>query len=138
MLLDPTFPRSVRYSVKRLYESLDGINAQNPGVSSEPVRQAGWLNAQLTYMTGAEQITEREDPSLEMLLKALADISSATAAAYFQNELGRPRQTQSQLQQGFGPVANQGQSQSQRQSGGGSQGQSQGQNQGQSQRQSQK
>ena len=142
LLLDPTFPRSVRYSVKRLFESLDGINAQNPGVSSEPVRQAGWLNAQLTYMTGAEQITEREDPSLETLLKALADISSATSSAYFQNELGKPRQTQSQLQQGFGPVANlgqsQGQSQSQRQSGGGSQSQSQGQSQGQSQRQSQK
>ena len=89
-------------------------------------------------MTGAEQITEREDPSLETLLKALADISSATSAAYFQNELGRPRQTQSQLQQGFGPVANQSQGQSQRQSGGGSQSQGQGQSQSQGQRQSQK
>lgn len=136
LLLDPTFPRSVRYSVKRLFESLDKINAENPGVSSEPLRQAGWLNAQLTYMRGAEQITEREDPSLEMLLKALADISTATAGAYFRNELGKPRPMQSQLQQGFGPVGGQGQSQNQSQSQRGSGGGSQSQH--QSQRQSQK
>jgi uncharacterized alpha-E superfamily protein len=106
----PRFPRSLRYSVGRLFEA-SGDQCQNPGVSLEPLRQAGWLNAQLTYMRGAEQITEREDPSLEMLLGALAQISEATASAYFKNEPTVRPQVQSQWQQGFG----QGQSQSQRQ-----------------------
>ncbi len=122
LLLDPGFPRSLRYSVKRLFQSLESINAQNPGVSLEPLRQAGWLNAQLTYMRGAEQIIEREEPSLEALLSALAKISEATRRAYFENAPEVQRLVQSQLQQGFGP----GLSQNQRQ---GHEGQSQSQNQ---------
>lgn len=125
LLLDPAFPRSLRYSVGRLFDSLHEINAQNPGVSLEPLRQAGWLNAQLTYMRGAEQITEREEPSLEVLLGELAQISEATASAYFKNEPEVQPQVQSQWQQGFGQSQGQSQSQSQRQ------GQGQGQRQGQ-------
>ncbi len=124
LLLDPTFPRSLRYSVKRLFQSLESINARNPGVSLEPLRQSGWLNAQLTYMRGAEQIIEREDPSLEMLLEALAKISDVTRRAYFENAPEAQRLVQNQLQQGFGPVTSQKQSQSQ---GSGSQRQSQSQ-----------
>ena len=144
LLLDAEFPRSLRYSVKRLFQSLDSINTHNPGVSLEPLRQAGWLNAQLTYMRGAEQIIEREDPSLETLLSALAKISDATRLAYFDNASEVQRLVQSQLQQGFGPSASQGQSQSQSRSLKGqnqkqsqSQKQGQGQDQGQGQRQSQ-
>lgn len=111
LLLDPGFPRSLRYSVRRLFESLESINAQNPGVSLEPLRQAGWLNAQLTYMESAEQITEREEPSLEALLEALAEISDATRRAYFDNAPVVPRPVQSQWQQGFGQVQRQGQGQ---------------------------
>ncbi len=112
LLLDPGFPRSLRYSVRRLFESLDGIDKQNPGVSLEPLRQAGWLNAQLSYMESAEQITKREDPSMEALLGALAKISDATRRAYFDNAPEVPRPVQSQWQQGFGHTS-QGQSQSQ-------------------------
>ena len=142
LLLDAEFPRSLRYSVKRLFQSLDSINTHNPGVSLEPLRQAGWLNAQLTYMRGAEQIIEREDPSLETLLSALAKISDATRLAYFDNASEVQRLVQSQLQQGFGPSASQGQSQSrslkgQNQKQSQSQKQGQGQDQGQGQRQSQ-
>ncbi len=133
LLLDAEFPRSLRYSVKRLFQSLDSINTHNPGVSLEPLRQAGWLNAQLTYMRGAEQIIEREDPSLEALLSALAKISDATRLAYFDNASEVKRLVQNQLQQGFGPSASQSQGQSQRR--GVNQGQSQ--SQGQSQKQSQ-
>lgn len=123
LLLDPAFPRSLRYSVSMLFRSLEEINAHNPGVSLEPLRQSGWLNAQLTYMESAEQITEREEPSMEALLGALARISEATARAYFKSELEVQPQRQNQWQQGFGY----GQSQSQ----------SQGQGTGQSQRQGQ-
>lgn len=115
LLLDPGFPRSLRYSVRRLFESLDGIDKQNPGVSLEPLRQAGWLNAQLTYMESAEQITKREEPSMEALLGALAKISAATRRAYFDNAPEVPRPLQSQWQQGFGHAA-QGQSQGRSQS----------------------
>jgi uncharacterized alpha-E superfamily protein len=124
LLLDPNFPRSLRYSVQKVFESLQGIRAENPEVTSEPMRQAGWLNAQLTYMQSAEQITEREAPSIEELLIALASISNATKAAYFDNALDVQRQAQNQWHQGFGQGQSQGsQSQSQSQ---GSQSQSQG------------
>ncbi len=136
LLLDPSFPRSLRYSVKRLFQSLESINAQNPGVSLEPLRQSGWLNAQLTYMRGAEQIIEREDPSLEDLLEALAKISDATRRAYFENAPEAQRLVPSQLQQGFGPGTVQGQSQRQSQSQG--RGGQQSQSQSQGRRQSQK
>ena len=127
LLLDAGFPRSLRYSVRRLFESLDGINKQNPGVSEEPLRQAGWLNAQLTYMESAEQILKREEPSLEALLGALAKISDATRRAYFDNAPELPRPVQSQWQQGVGQALVQGQGQTQ----------GRGRGQSQSQRQSQ-
>lgn len=125
LLLDPAFPRSLRYSVNMLFKSLGEINAHNPGVSLEPLRQAGWLNAQLTYMESAAQITEREEPSMEALLGALARVSEATARAYFKSELEVQPQRQSQWQQGFGHGQSQGQSQEQGRGVGQSQRQSQ-------------
>ncbi len=138
LLLDSGFPRSLRYSVRRLFESLDAIDKHNPGVSEEPLRQAGWLNAQLTYMESAEQILRREDPSIEALLKALAKISDATRRAYFDNAPEEPPAVQSQWQQGYGQAQVQGGGLvSSHRSGGQSQSQSRGQSQSQNQGQSQ-
>lgn len=128
LLLDETFPRSLRYSVGRVFECVQEIDAQNPGVSSEPLRLAGWLNAKLVYMRGAEQITDLEAPSIETLLAELAGISAAITRAYFENRPEVTPQRQSQLQQGFGQTPTRRQRQKQSQSSGaptGSQSQSQ-------------
>ncbi len=137
LLLDPHFPRSLRYSVGRVFECLQEIDAQNPGVSSEPLRLSGWLNAQLVYMRGAEQVIDLEDPSLEALLGELAGISVAITRAYFENRPELTPQRQSQYQQGFGPTPSRIQRQSQRQGRAQSQSQRQSQSGGSEQSQSQ-
>ncbi|ADI15111.1 alpha-E domain-containing protein [Truepera radiovictrix] len=107
LLLDPTFPRSVRFCARALFEALQEIEARNQGVSSEPARLAGWLYARLHYMESFEQITEREDPSMETLLSDFAAISDVTTRAYFKNLPAPLRPVQSQWQQGLGQVQTQ-------------------------------
>ena len=130
LLLDPFFPRSVRFSAGVVHDILKEIEARNPDVSAEPSRQAGWLAAQLEYMPSAEHVTEAEDPSLESLLRGLADLSEAVSHAYF-NQSSAQQQSQSQSSQGQSDKSqsdkDQSQSQNQSQSGGGSQSQSQSQ-----------
>jgi uncharacterized alpha-E superfamily protein len=94
LLLDPCFPRSVRFCVRVLYEILCEIAQQNPGTSLEPRRQAGYLSAQLEYLKDVTQITEDDNPSLDALLASLADISSALTATYFLSNAPEQRQTQ--------------------------------------------
>ena len=130
LLLDPFFPRSVRFSANVVYDVLKEIEARNPDVSAEPSRQAGWLAAQLEYMPSADKVTEEEDPSLESLLRGLASLSDAVSSAYF-DYASAQQQAQSQSQ------GNQNQSQSQSQSGSGSQSQNQSQSGNSSQSQSQ-
>jgi uncharacterized alpha-E superfamily protein len=91
LLLDPSFPRSVRYNCAALSEVLQAIARLNPGTSDEPTRQAGWLAARIEYMPGVGQIVDTGRPSLEDLLRALADISDAASAAYFAYQAGPPR-----------------------------------------------
>ena len=135
LLLDPFFPRSVRHSADVLHAMLQEIEKHNPGVSAEPSRQAGWFAAQLTYMPSAEQVTEREDPGIESMLRSLAALSDAVSNAYFEHETAQEAQARVQEERGQ-TQQGQGQSQSQSQSGGGSQSQSQSQD-GQSQSQEQ-
>ena len=119
LLLNPFFPRSVRFSASTLHDILKEIESRNPGVSGEPSRQAGWFSAQLNYLPSAAKVTEDEDPSIESLLKSLADLSESVSSAYFDPAKAQQSQGQSQSQGS--------QSQSQSQSGGGSQSQSQSQ-----------
>lgn len=83
LLLDPDFPRSVRFCARVLDSILRDLVVANPGTSLEARRQAGWLAARLDFMLSAEQITERGDPSLEELLVTLAELSDAIGSAYF-------------------------------------------------------
>ena len=117
----PLFSAQRAFSASTLHDILKEIESRNPGVSGEPSRQAGWFSAQLNYLPSAAKVTEDEDPSIESLLKSLADLSESVSSAYFDPAKAQQSQGQSQSQ-------NQGsQSQSQSQSGGGSQSQSQSQ-----------
>ncbi len=96
LLLDPDFPRSVRYSARRLFEMLGEIERLNAGGSNDATHDAGWLSARLEYLRDATTVIEREEPSLEMLIGDLADISNAVYASYFRNEQQSQGQRQSQ------------------------------------------
>jgi uncharacterized alpha-E superfamily protein len=83
LLLHGQFPRSVRYNVRRLFESTNDLAKYNPDVQGEARRMAGWLASRLEYMPSVEQIIVKEQPSLDALIEALADISTAISAMYF-------------------------------------------------------
>lgn len=83
LLLEPNFPRSVRFSVRVLHEILLELATRNPDVSTEARRKAGWLSAQLEHLEDVSAITEKREPSLESILAALADISDTLSGIYF-------------------------------------------------------
>ena len=83
LLLHGQFPRSVRYNVRRLAEATNDLAKANPDVEGEAKRTAGWLASRLEYMPSVEQIIDKEEPSIDDLLDALADISSAISKTYF-------------------------------------------------------
>jgi uncharacterized alpha-E superfamily protein len=83
LLLHGQFPRSVRYNVRRLFEATNDLAKYNPDGEAEAKRLAGWLSSRLEYMPSVEQIIDKEKPGLDDLLNALAQISSAISAAYF-------------------------------------------------------
>lgn len=83
LLLDPHFPRSMRYSIAALYRVLQAIAQLNAGTSLEPVREAGRLSAQLEYMSDVGQILDKGAPGIADLLQALAQLSDVISATYF-------------------------------------------------------
>ena len=103
LLLDPYFPRSVRYCVRVLFEIMQELALRNPGTSLEARRQAGWLSAKLEYMRDASVITEADlengdEPSLETLLEDLAEISDRLSKVYFSQAAAQSVQAQEQVQ----------------------------------------
>ena len=82
LLLNPNFPRSLRYCVRVVHEILTDLQGRNAD-SGAPQRLAGRLSAQLEYLDAAERITEDETPSLDDLLKSLAAVSDAVTQTYF-------------------------------------------------------
>ena len=101
LLLDPHFPRSVRYCVRVLSEITNELVLRNPNTSLEARRQAGWLSARLEYMRDASDITEADDGealSLEALLQNLAEISDELTRIYFSQAAAQSVQSQEQTQ----------------------------------------
>jgi len=96
LLLESQFPRSVRYSVRILNETLTEVAQRSPGVATEAQRKSGWLSAQLEYLKDVSAITEEREPSLEGILEALADISDTLSNIYFSS--APVSQSQSQVQ----------------------------------------
>lgn len=83
LLLDPDFPRSVRFALTALQRHLDEIAVGNPDTSREPQRQAGQLAALLAYAPDARIFTEEEDPGPETLLEEIAALSAELSRTYF-------------------------------------------------------
>jgi len=83
LLLDPDFPRSVRHNLGALHRTLEDIERLNPGASDAAGRQVGWLAARLEYLPGVERILDEKDPSVETLLKEVAEVSDAISGTYF-------------------------------------------------------
>jgi uncharacterized alpha-E superfamily protein len=77
LLLENTFPRSVRYSVEGMRDALKKL----PG-SSQLVREANWLAARLEYAK-IEDILDDERPSLEKLLDAINLAGRMVHQTYF-------------------------------------------------------
>ena len=82
LLLDPHFPRSLRFCARVVQEILSELARRNPGASDTPERLASWLHAQLEYHS-AERITVQKEPSLDDLLVSLASVSDAITQTYF-------------------------------------------------------
>jgi Uncharacterized protein conserved in bacteria len=83
LLLDPTFPRSVRYALRVLRDVLRDMAQGHPQDTNEPARQAGRLAALLAYAPSATVILEDELPGIEGLLGDIAALSDAIARSYF-------------------------------------------------------
>lgn len=83
LLLEPDFPRSLRYCLTMLAEVLERIAAANPGADPEPQRQAGWLAARIAYCPDVRRILDDEEPGLDELLGAIAALSDEIGRTYF-------------------------------------------------------
>ncbi len=83
LLLEPDFPRSLRYALTMLDETLATIAIANPGVDAEAQRQAGWLAAQIAYCPDVRKIVDDGEPSLDDLLVAITALSDQIGTTYF-------------------------------------------------------
>ncbi|WP_425146992.1 alpha-E domain-containing protein [Deinococcus sp.] len=82
LLLDPTFPRSVRHAAKNLQETLEGIERIRPDGHAPLVREAAWLYARLQHASIDEILTD-EDPGLDDLLSDFNELGRGIHQAYF-------------------------------------------------------
>ena len=109
LLLDPNFPRSLRYSVQKVFESLQGFAPKSRrNVRTDAAGGLAKRAAHLHAECRADYRARGKAPSIEELLIALASISNATKAAYFDNALDVQRQAQNQWHQGSGQGQSQG------------------------------
>jgi uncharacterized alpha-E superfamily protein len=84
LLLEPDFPRSVRYCAETLCAALELIAEANRSGKRDALREVGWLAAKLEYAQ-IDQILDQENPSLEQLLGDFNAVGAAVYRAYFSN-----------------------------------------------------
>ena len=84
LLLEPDFPRSVRYCAETLRDALEQIAEANRSSKRDALREVGWLAAKLEYAQ-IDQILDLENPSLEQLLNEFNTVGAAVYRAYFGN-----------------------------------------------------
>jgi uncharacterized alpha-E superfamily protein len=83
LLLEPDFPRSLRYCLTMLDEVLGKIAIANPGADREAQRQAGWLAARIAYCPDVRHILDDGEPSLDDLLDGIGALSDEIGRTYF-------------------------------------------------------
>lgn len=85
LLLDPDFPRSLRFVLTELQNTLETLGRYGPLRPAERAleRRVGLLTAQIAFCGDVNQILEEGAPSLDDLLASVADVASGVARAYF-------------------------------------------------------
>ncbi|MGI8748636.1 MAG: alpha-E domain-containing protein [Deinococcus sp.] len=86
LLLDPDFPRSVRYCAQALHGGLSTIARAHSGPAGELEREAAWLVARLCHAR-IEDILDLDSPSLDTLLADFARIGRLVQERYFPAQL---------------------------------------------------
>ena len=82
LILDASFPRSVRYSGENLHDALFQIERIHPQAHPELLREARWLLARLEHAS-VDDILDGQGPDLDTLLSDFNAVGSAIYAAYF-------------------------------------------------------
>jgi uncharacterized alpha-E superfamily protein len=85
LLLDPDFPRSLRYALTELHDAVSTLARFGPSrkEAQQLERQIGWLAAQVAYCPDVDAILDAGEPSLETLLAEVASGASGIALTYF-------------------------------------------------------
>jgi uncharacterized alpha-E superfamily protein len=84
LVLDPDFPRSVRYCIGRCLESARGLTGgDEAGYGSEAERLLGRLEGELRYADVEEVFARGVGPFLQNVLDALSRVHAALGQAFF-------------------------------------------------------
>jgi len=84
LILEPNFPRSVRFSVKRAFDAMSAIRSEvNPLVIDPAERILGRLNADLEYAEASEIMAEGLPNYLIRIQNDLAEAAIALQKNYF-------------------------------------------------------
>ncbi|MCA9838564.1 MAG: alpha-E domain-containing protein [Trueperaceae bacterium] len=98
LLLSNRFPRSVRYCLELLQESLEKIHEENQNASAQALQASRSLTQHMAAIKDEAQISVEESPSMQELINQIADLSTTISSAYFSPEPVTATQTQSQSQ----------------------------------------
>jgi uncharacterized alpha-E superfamily protein len=93
LLLNPSFPQSVRFSLGAAWDALELISSANDASSGPPVRRLGLLRARLEHASLDEVIEFGLEEFLAGVQDDIASISERLTRAFFRYapHLGRDR-----------------------------------------------
>lgn len=83
LLLNDTFPRSVRYSLRLLHETIADIQRTNPDVSDNALQQASALTDLMASIEHIAQVMEYRQPGLQDLINHITKLSTTLSLTYF-------------------------------------------------------
>lgn len=98
LLLNDSFPRSVRYCLELLHEAISEIQQENEGASDRALKEAQSLVKRMADIKNEAQITQEAKPSMQDLINQIAALSVTLSSVYFTLQPVKGSQTQSQSQ----------------------------------------
>jgi uncharacterized alpha-E superfamily protein len=98
LLLNETFPRSVRYCLELFGETIGKIQLENLDASSKALEEANALASVICNIQDEAQITVQAKPSMQDLINQIAALSMTLSSVYFTLQPVKVSQTQSQSQ----------------------------------------
>jgi uncharacterized alpha-E superfamily protein len=83
-MLEPTFPRSIRFCVERAHEAISAIRADTNARAIDPAeRVLGRLAAQLQYAEMSEILARGLPEYLQQIQSSIAEAAIAVQKTYF-------------------------------------------------------